>query len=65
MLEMLILLCTAGEPACTKENAIQVIHVPLQQIAVNCSYQSQSYIVQNGIDVTGFKVEAKCRLGGG
>lgn len=65
MIELLIYICLAGEINCTKDNAVQTIRVPLQQIAINCGQQAQSYVVQNSIDLEGLQIKARCRLGGG
>lgn len=61
-MEMLLLLCLATEPDCNLQTAQQIIRVPMQQLAINCAYQAESYIVQNGIEVAGLKMNAKCRL---
>ena len=61
-MEMILLLCLATEPDCNVQTATQVIRVQMQQLTINCAYQAESYIVQNGIELAGLKMNAKCRL---
>lgn len=61
MMEMILFICLASEPNCTKETALQVIRVPLQQLAINCSFEAQSYAVHNAIDLEGMRMYARCR----
>ena len=61
-MEMLILLCLATDPICTKDNALQTIRVPLEQISSNCMFVAETYIVQNDIVIDGMKVNARCRI---
>jgi hypothetical protein len=62
---MIIYICLATATTCGKQNAVQVIHVPMQQLAINCGFQAQSYAIQNGIELTGLVMNAQCKLGGG
>ena len=61
-MEMILLLCLANEPTCTANTALQVIRVPLQQMAINCGFEAQSYIVHNAITLEGLRMNAKCKL---
>lgn len=63
-MEIIILLCLLTEPDCKKETATQYIRLPVQHVSTNCGHEAQTYVVKNGVDLTGVKMVVRCRLGG-
>lgn len=61
MFKMILLICLANQPNCNEQNALQIIQIPLQQLAINCGFEAQSYITHNGINVEGVVWRAKCK----